>query len=248
MKDEELLRYSRQIMLPALDIAGQERILASKVLVVGLGGLGSPVALYLAAAGVGQLTLVDFDDVDLSNLQRQIAHTEMDIGLSKVSSAAKSIANINQSVRLETYSERLDEEQMAVLVQQNDAIVDCTDNFATRHLLNRLVVAHAKPLISGAAVRMEGQVSVFDMRDESSPCYHCLYGGRTEEDTSCAENGVLAPVVGVIGSLQAIETLKCVAKIGTNLKGRLLIFDALSMEWRTIRIAKDLDCTVCSSP
>lgn len=247
MKDEELLRYSRHIMLPAFDIDGQERIIASKVLIVGLGGLGCPVALYLAAAGVGHLTLVDFDDVDLSNLQRQIAHGQLDIGRKKVDSAADSIAGLNEEVKVQKITRKLSSEEMSQQVAAHDAVVDCSDNFETRFMLNKLAVAHKKPLVSGAAVRMEGQVSVFDMRDDNSPCYHCLYGEMGNEDLSCSENGVMAPLVGVIGSIQAIETLKCVARVGRSLKGRLLVFDAFALEWRSMKLSKDEKCKVCGS-
>ena len=246
MKDEELLRYSRQIMLPAFDVEGQERIIQSKVLVIGLGGLGCPVAMYLTAAGVGELTLVDFDEVDLSNLQRQIAHGQLNIGQPKVESAAQTLLGLNESVKLNVINKKLSDEEMAAQVELHDAIVDCSDNFTTRYLLNKLAVKYSKPLISGAAVRMEGQISVFDMRDSESPCYHCLYGDMGDENLSCAENGILAPVVGVIGSLQALETLKCVARVGKSLKGRLMVFDALSLEWRTMKLSKDPKCKVCS--
>lgn len=246
MNDQQLLRYSRQIMLPQIDIAGQEKINVSTVLVVGLGGLGSPVSMYLAAAGVGRLLLVDFDTVDDSNLQRQIVHTEARIGQNKAQSASQTIAALNASTVVETYTLRLDETLAEALFQQADACVDCSDNFATRFLLNRMSVKHRKPLISGAAIRMEGQLSVFDPRSSESPCYRCLYEESGQEDLRCATNGILAPVVGVMGSLQAVETLKLLAGMQSGYVGRLLLWDAALSEFRTMRIRKDTQCVVCS--
>ncbi|MFW1677653.1 molybdopterin-synthase adenylyltransferase MoeB [Pontibacter sp. JAM-7] len=247
LTDEQLLRYSRQIMLPDVDINGQETWLNSTVLVVGLGGLGSPVAMYLAAAGIGELVLVDGDEVDLSNLQRQIAHTTKRLGQPKVDSARKALAALNPQVRIKTQYEQLGEEALHRLVATVDLVVDCSDNFATRFALNRACFAHQKPLVSGAAIRMEGQVSVYDPLQVDSPCYQCLYGEGDEESLTCSESGVLSPLVGIIGSVQALEALKMLASVGRSLAGRLLLLDAASMEWREMKLRKDPACPVCSS-
>lgn len=246
MNDQQLLRYSRQIMLPQIDIAGQERICASTALVVGLGGLGSPVAMYLAAAGVGRLILVDFDDVDLSNLQRQIAHVEARVGANKAESAAKTIAALSASTQLEIIQSRLDERVAAEVFSRIDICIDCSDNFTTRFLLNRMSVQYGKPLVSGAAIRMEGQLTVFHPGLADSPCYRCLYDETGQEDLRCSTNGILAPVVGVMGSLQAVETLKVLAGIPSAYVGQLLLWDALACEFRTMRIRKDPECVVCA--
>lgn len=245
MSDEQLLRYSRQIMLPAMDIDGQERLLAAKALIIGLGGLGSPAAMYLAAAGVGGLTLVDFDVVDLSNLQRQIVHTTHSIGLPKVESAQATIQALNPDTQVHTINQKLDEQTLAQEVKAADVVLDCSDNFQTRFLLNALCVELQVPLVSGAAIRMEAQLSVFDSRDKSNPCYHCLYGNMGEADLSCSENGVLSPLVGVIGAMQALEAIKVLAQLGEPLVGKLMIFDAMDSSWRTIKLKKDPSCTVC---
>lgn len=245
MNDQQLLRYSRQIMLPQIDIEGQERICAATALVVGLGGLGSPVALYLAAAGVGRLILVDFDAVDTSNLQRQIVHRESSVGINKAQSAAQTLAGINPNTSLEIIAEKLDMALADTLFERVDICVDCSDNFATRFLLNQMSVKHAKPLISGAAIRMEGQLSVFDPRQSESPCYRCLYDETGQEDMRCSTNGILAPVVGVMGSLQAVEALKVLAGMKSSYVGRLLLWDAMSSDFRTMRIRKDPNCAVC---
>lgn len=247
MKDEQLLRYSRQIMLPQVDIAGQEALLASRVLIVGLGGLGCPVALYLAAAGVGQLVLADFDEVDVSNLQRQIAHGQSDVGQLKVISAAASIEAINPDVEVTCITERLEAESLQREVTAANLVLDCSDNFTTRQAINRACVATKTPLVSGAAIRMEGQVAVFDSRHEDSPCYHCLYAVDGDENLTCSESGVLAPLVGVIGSVQALEALKLLGDFGRPLRGRLLMLDAYSMDWRSLRLAKDPECSVCGA-
>lgn len=247
MNDQQLLRYSRQIMLPQIDIEGQERICAATALVVGLGGLGSPVALYLAAAGVGRLILVDFDAVDSSNLQRQIVHREASIGINKAQSAAHTLATINANTALEIITEKLDTALADTLFEEVDICVDCSDNFATRFLLNRMSVKHGKPLISGAAIRMEGQLTVFDPRQSASPCYRCLYDETGQEDMRCSTNGILAPVVGVMGSLQAVEALKLLAGLTSGYVGRLLIWDAMSADFRTMRIRKDPNCAVCGA-
>jgi molybdopterin-synthase adenylyltransferase len=245
MNDEELLRYSRQIMLPRFDVEGQEKLLAAKVLVVGLGGLGCPVAMYLAAAGVGQLTLVDNDDVDLSNLQRQIAHETASIGRNKAESARATLHALNPHTQITTVTERLAGEAMLKAVAGSSAVVDCTDNFSTRFALNRACVENKVPLISGAAIRLEGQVSVFDSRMPESPCYHCLYEEGQDGDLTCSENGVIAPLTGIVGSIQALECIKVLTGCGTSLSGRLLLVDAFSMQFREMRLQKNPDCPVC---
>jgi molybdopterin/thiamine biosynthesis adenylyltransferase len=244
MNDEQLLRYSRQIMLPDVDIDGQEKLLAARVLIIGLGGLGSPVAMYLAAAGVGHLMLADFDSVDLSNLQRQIVHTNARIGINKSVSAAQTLRELNPDLHIECFEELLDAENLVALVARADVVLDCTDNFSTRFAINAACVAAKVPLVSGAAIRLEGQVSIFDARDNRCPCYRCLYEEDTE-DTTCAANGVLAPVVGIIGSVQALETIKLLCGFGSGLAGRLLLLDARHLQWREIKLSKDPDCPVC---
>jgi adenylyltransferase/sulfurtransferase len=246
VNDEQLLRYSRQIMLPDVDLDGQEKLLAARVLIIGLGGLGSPVAMYLAAAGVGHLTLVDFDAVDLSNLQRQIAHTSARIGVNKAASAAQSVRELNPEVALECIEQLLDEQALLDQIKQADVVVDCTDNFQTRFAINAACVAAKVPLVSGAAIRLEGQVAVFDSRDGNSPCYRCLYE-EDSDDLTCAANGVLAPVVGIIGSVQALETIKLICGFGSNLAGRLLLLDARHSQWRELKLPKDKNCPVCAS-
>lgn len=246
MNDQQLLRYSRQIMLEDIDIEGQDKLLAARVLIVGLGGLGSPVGLYLAGAGVGHLVLADFDAVDLSNLQRQIAHTQARIGVNKAQSAAQTLRELNPETAITCVEQPLDSELLDELLQQVDIVLDCTDNFAIRFAINAACVKAKKPLISGAAIRMEGQVAVFDLRDEESPCYRCLYE-ENDEDLTCAANGVLAPLVGVIGSTQALEAIKLIVGFGSSLKGRLLLFDARHSQWRDMKLPKDPHCPVCSS-
>jgi len=246
LTDEQLLRYSRQIMLPDVDIDGQEAWLESRVLIIGLGGLGSPVAMYLAAAGVGELVLVDDDEVDLSNLQRQIIHSTPRIGQTKVESARQTLMALNPDIRIQTLCERLSEQRLEALVAGVDLVVDCCDNFGTRFAVNRACVAHRRPLVSGAAIRLEGQVAVFDARQPDSPCYQCLYRDGEEENLSCSESGVLAPLVGIIGSVQAMEALKVLAGIGQPLVGRLQLLDARSMDWRTLKLKQDPSCPVCS--
>ncbi|MDY6921555.1 MAG: molybdopterin-synthase adenylyltransferase MoeB [Pseudomonadota bacterium] len=244
--DDELLRYSRQIMLPELDISGQEALRDASVLVVGLGGLGSPVALYLAAAGVGRLTLVDHDTVDLTNLQRQIAHTTQSIGTAKVESAATAVNALNGQCQVEAIASPLTAENGPGLVQRSQVIVDCSDNFSVRFLLNRLSRRHRVPLVSGAAIRWDGQLSVYDPRRPDSPCYHCLYQETGEEEEQrCATLGVLSPLVGLVGSLQAVETIKVVTGAGSTLVGRLLLVDALQMRFRELRLRRDRNCPVC---
>ncbi len=246
MNDNQLLRYSRQIMLPQIDYAGQQRLLDSHALIVGLGGLGSPASMYLSAAGVGHLTLVDFDTVDLSNLQRQIIHHTGDVGRPKIESARDNLASLNPEVRIDTLPGPLDEAALREAVRQADVVLDCTDNFAARHAINRACVSERKPLVSAAAIRMEGQLSVFDTRKEGAPCYHCLYREDGEELETCTRNGILAPVVGSLGTLQALEAIKVLLDLGEPLIGRLMVFDALSFEFRTMRLRRDPDCPVCS--
>lgn len=244
MNDEQLLRYSRQIMLPQVGIEGQERLLASRVLIVGLGGLGSPVAMYLAAAGVGTLVVADFDAVDLSNLQRQILHGTARLGMAKVDSARETLADLNPEVRVEGYKGSLTEAALPPLVAGADAVVDCCDNFATRFAVNAACRSAGVPLISGAAIRTEGQVAVFSGRP-GDPCYQCLYPRDGTIDETCSANGVLAPLVGIVGSIQAAETLKVLLGAGETLTGRLLLIDALAMEFRSLRLRADPACALC---
>jgi len=247
MNDEQLLRYSRHILLPEIGVEGQEKLLASSALVIGAGGLGSPAALYLAAAGVGTITLADGDAVDLTNLQRQILHTTESIGRPKAASGREALGKINPEVKVVSLQQRLQEEELGPLVASSSVVLDCSDNFATRHAVNRACVLHRKPLVSGAAVRFDGQVSVFDLRDDLSPCYHCLFPENAElEEVRCAVMGVFAPLTGIIGAVQAAEALKLLAGAGETLKGRLLILDALAMQWRTVKLAKDPACPVCA--
>ncbi|NOQ82015.1 MAG: molybdopterin-synthase adenylyltransferase MoeB, partial [Methylophaga sp.] len=242
----QLLRYSRQILLPQIDILGQQNILDGHVLIIGLGGLGSPVAMYLAAAGVGKLTLVDDDLVEISNLQRQIVHSEADIGRHKVQSAADSLQALNSDCQVEIKATRLDKQALECAVEKADVVVDCSDNFATRFLLNEVTQALKTPLVSGAAIRMEGQVTVYDSRNSGSACYRCVYQDDGELQQTCSESGVLSPLLGVIGSMQAVETLKLLTGIGETLAGRLMIFDALSMSWQEMKLRQDPTCPVCN--
>jgi adenylyltransferase/sulfurtransferase len=246
MNDEQLLRYSRQIMLPSMGVEGQQRLLDARVLIIGLGGLGAPVAMYLAAAGLGRLVLVDFDRVDLSNLQRQIIHTSERIGESKVESARRTLLALNPEVRVETLPVTLDETQLREQVERSDLVIDASDNFATRFAINAACFASRTPLVSGAAIRLEGQVSVF-LGQPGGPCYRCLYPEQGEEDQTCTANGVLAPLVGIIGSIQATEAIKLLTGIGNSLHGRLLLLDAMQMQWRSLKLRADPDCPVCGS-
>lgn len=248
LSDDELLRYSRQILLRQVDIDGQLKIRAGRVLVVGLGGLGSPVVLYLAAAGVGELHLADFDTVDLTNLQRQVIHDTASVGQAKVDSAMARLAAINPHVRLLPLRQALDADSLAAAVAAVDVVVDCCDNFTTRAAVNAACVAAGRPLVSGAAIRLEGQLSVFDPRNAASPCYHCLYGAGSEDELTCSEAGVLGPLVGLVGSLQALETLKLLAGFGEPLVGRLLLVDALGSRFRELRVRRDPQCAVCGKP
>lgn len=245
LSDDELLRYSRQILLKQIDIDGQLRLKNSRVLIVGLGGLGSPVALYLAAAGVGELHLADFDSLDVTNLQRQIVHDSAALGQPKVDSAMARLAALNPLVRLVPHRTAMDADSLGEVVAAVDLVLDCTDNFSVREAVNAACVAAKKPLVSGAAIRLEGQLSVFDPRLESSPCYHCLYGRGSEAELTCSEAGVVGPLVGMVGSLQALEALKLLAGFGEPLIGRLLLVDAFSSRFRELRVRRDPACAVC---
>lgn len=246
MNDNQLLRYSRHILLPQIGYEGQDKLVNSHALIVGAGGLGSPAALYLAAGGVGKLTICDFDVVDLTNLQRQIIHTTRSVGIKKAISAQQTIHELNPDVEVRTVCERLTEDSLQALVAEADVVLDCTDNFATRYALNRVCVKLRKPLVSGAAINFEGQVTVFDMRADDSPCYHCLFPEiGNEEGLRCAESGVFSPLVGIIGTTQAAEAMKLLMGIGQSLQGRLLLLDALHMEWRSLKLAKDPACKIC---
>ncbi len=247
MNDNQLLRYSRHILLPQVGYEGQEKLTQSHALIVGAGGLGSPAALYLAASGVGKLTICDFDNVDLTNLQRQIIHTTQSVGINKAVSAQQTIYEINPDVVVQTIQQKSTEAEFKALAEQADVVIDCSDNFSTRYTLNRVCFQLKKPLVSGAAIRFEGQVTVFDFRQKNSPCYLCLYPDvGADQEMRCADNGVFAPLVGMIGTTQAAEALKLMMNIGESLQGRLLLLDALSMEWRTIKLSKDPACSVCS--
>lgn len=233
--------------MPQIGYEGQEKLINSHALIVGAGGLGSPVALYLAAGGVGKLTICDFDSVDLTNLQRQIIHTTASVGINKAVSAQQTIYEINPDVLVNTICEKSSEAAFEALAAEADVVIDCSDNFATRYVLNRVCVKLRKPLVSGAAINFEGQVTVFDMRSDESPCYHCLFpdmGG--EEGLRCAESGVFAPLVGIIGTTQAAEAMKLLTGIGKSLQGRLLLLDVQAMEWRSIKLARDTACKVCA--
>jgi adenylyltransferase/sulfurtransferase len=245
MNDEQLLRYSRQILLAEIDIEGQEKLLAASVFIAGLGGLGSPVALYLAAAGVGRLTLADFDRVDLSNLQRQIIHETQDIGRLKVESAKERLRRLNPAVEVLTMAGRLERDRLVEAVAGTDVAVDASDNFPTRFALNTACLEAGKPLISGAAIRFEGQVTVFHPGQGDSPCYACLYPDLEEPPETCTQTGVAAPLPGIIGSIQAMEAMKVLIGVGGTLEGRLLRLDALKMEWTSTRLRKDPACQVC---
>jgi molybdopterin/thiamine biosynthesis adenylyltransferase len=248
MQDAELLRYSRHILLDAIGIEGQERIRSSHALVIGAGGLGSPAAMYLACAGIGQITLVDDDTVDLTNLQRQIAHSTSSIGTAKVESAAATLAELNPLVQVHPLRVRADAALLDALVAQADVVLDCCDNFTTRHAVNAACVQHRKPLVSGACIGFDGQISVYDCRVASAPCYACVFPRETTfEETRCATMGVFAPLVGIIGAMQAAEALKLVGLIGEPLTGRLLMLDGRSMQWNEVRLPKQMGCSVCGA-
>lgn len=247
MNDNQLLRYSRHILLSQIGYEGQEKLTKSHLLIVGAGGLGAPAALYCAASGVGKLTICDFDTVDLTNLQRQIIHTTQSVGINKAVSAQQTLYEINPEVVVQTVQQKSTEAQFTELAKHADVVLDCSDNFATRYALNRVCFALKKPLVSGAAVRFEGQITVFNFRNADTPCYHCLFPDNGEDtDLRCATNGVFSPLVGMIGTAQAAEALKLLMNIGESLQGRLLLLDALSMEWREIKLKKDKNCSVCA--
>lgn len=246
MDDSQLLRYSRHLLLNEIGVEGQERIMRSRALVIGVGGLGSPVALYLATAGVGHLTLVDHDHVDLTNLQRQIAHTQDRIGQPKVESARQALLAINPELGITTLAERADAQRLDALVADADVVLDCSDNFTTRQALNAACVHHRVPLVSGAAIRFDGQLAVYDPRRPDSPCYACVFPPDTDfEETRCATMGVFAPLVGIIGSMQAAEALKLISGAGEPAVGRLLMLDGRSMSWSDIRLPRNPSCPVC---
>ena len=245
MDDSELLRYSRQIMLPDFDIAGQEALAAARVLIVGVGGLGSPAALYLGAAGVGHLTLCDDDQVDLSNLQRQIAHSTVNIGANKAESARSTLAGLNPHIEVTVIDERLDESRLKAVLNDTDLVLDCTDNFDTRYVINDLCWQAGVPVVSGAAIRWEGQVCVFDPTKADAPCYRCLYPSGDSDALNCSDNGVIAPLVGIIGTCQALEAIKHIAGIGETLAGYVLYLDGKYMDWRKLKLARRAQCPVC---
>ncbi len=246
MNDAQLLRYSRHILLDELGIEGQMRLLASRALVIGAGGLGSPALLYLGTAGVGEITIIDDDRVDLTNLQRQIAHNMARIGEPKAQSAAQTVAAINPEIRIRALHERADAQRLSALVAEADVVLDCSDNFATRQAINAACVAHATPLVAGAAIGFDGQLSVYDTGAAASPCYACIFPPDTAfEEARCATMGVFAPLVGIVGSMQAAEALKLLSNVGTSLAGRLLMLDARTMQWTSIHIARDANCAIC---
>ena len=246
MDDEQLLRYSRHIMLPEIDAGGQLSLNESRVLLIGVGGLGSAVSMYLTAAGVGELVLVDFDEVDLSNLQRQIVHSTADIGRKKVDSAADTLRALNPGVQVIKLDHMLEEEELLEQVRQASVVVDASDNFRTRFAINRACFAAGTPLVSGAAIRFEAQISVYNPKDEVSPCYRCLYSEEVNTDETCTENGVMAPLLGIVGSIQAAEAMKLIMGIGNTLQGKLMLIDLLSMDWQTATLPRNPACPVCS--
>ena len=248
MDDAQLLRYSRHLLLDEFGPDAQARFSGGHALIVGMGGLGTPAAQFLAAAGVGTITICDADQVDLTNLQRQLLYATADIGMRKVDAAAQRLTAVNPDVRIERIPARVGAPELAGLVAAADVVLDCCDNFATRHAVNAACVKARKPLVSGAALRFDGQLAVFDPRDPASPCYHCLFGdGQEVEETRCATMGVFAPLVGIVGATQAAEALKLLAGVGTSLAGRLLLVDALAMQWRELRVPRDPDCPVCAA-
>ena len=247
MHDDDLLRYSRHILLNEIGVEGQERISQAHALIIGAGGLGSPVALYLSSAGVGQITVVDDDTVDITNLQRQIAHTQARVGWPKVDSLKTAMGELNSAVQVNALQARADAALLAKLVPQADVVLDCCDNFVTRHAINAACVAYHKPLVSGAAIRFDGQICVYDQRDAMSPCYACVFPpDETLEETRCATLGVFAPLVGIIGTMQAAEALKLICSIGQTLTGRLLMLDGRNMAFTEVRIQRNSNCPVCS--
>jgi molybdopterin/thiamine biosynthesis adenylyltransferase len=246
MDDRQRLRYSRHLLLNEFGEEAQERLLSSHALVIGAGGLGSAALLYLASSGIGRITVCDGDKVDLTNLQRQVVHRNESIGKSKASSAAATLGAINPDIRVEALEERASPDRLMALVRAADVVLDCSDNFATRHALNRACVAHRKPLVSGAGVRFDGQIAVFDLRRDEAPCYNCLFAEDAQaQDERCATMGVFAPLVGVVGTMQAMEAIKLTTGVGETLAGRLMLFDALASRWHEVRLARDPHCRVC---
>jgi molybdopterin/thiamine biosynthesis adenylyltransferase len=249
MNDDQLLRYSRHILLDEIGIEAQQRFLDAHVLIIGAGGLGSPTAMYLGAAGVGTLTLVDADTVDLTNLQRQILHSSDTIGQAKVASGRATLARLNPDVRVNAIHARADDALLQQWVRHADVVLDCSDNFTTRHAVNRACVQHRVPLVSGAALRFDGQISTFDARNPASPCYACVFApDQPFDEVACSTMGVFSPLVGIIGAMQAAETLRVIAGIGRTLVGRLMMLDAMTMDWQTMRIGRQADCLVCGAP
>jgi molybdopterin/thiamine biosynthesis adenylyltransferase len=247
MRDDQLLRYSRHILLNEWGVEGQQQVARSHALIVGAGGLGSPAALYLASAGVGHISLIDHDHVDVTNLQRQIAHSQARVGQLKVASLQAAMQAINPEVRVTCYSQKADAALLALCMSSVDVVLDCTDNFETRQLINRACVQFAKPLVSGSALRFDGQMAVYDTRQADAPCYACVFPPtQSFEEERCATMGVLAPLVGVIGSMQATEALKLLSGMGSSLQGKLMMFNAQHMEWQTMSTARNLKCSVCS--
>ncbi|MDD5033885.1 MAG: molybdopterin-synthase adenylyltransferase MoeB [Methylococcaceae bacterium] len=246
MNDLQLLRYSRQIMLPQVDIEGQQKLLEARILIIGMGGLGSPAAMYLSSAGVGCLALNDFDRVELSNLQRQIAHDTENLGVGKAESAKQTLLRLNPECHIDLLDHKLEEEELELEIAASDVILDCTDNFATRFAVNRACVRTHTPLVSGAVIRFEGQITVFTPGFGDSPCYNCLYADQGELEESCVRNGVIAPLPGIIGSMQALEAIKLILEVGQTLRGRLLLLDALSLEWREMKLSRNLNCPTCA--
>ena len=249
MNDQDLERYGRHILLPEIDYEGQQKLLDSHVLVVGLGGLGSPASIYLASSGIGNLTLCDFDKVELSNLQRQIVHKEDMLQINKAQSAKSFISSINSNIKINVVDKKLSENEFDLYVKKNsvDAILDCSDNFQTRYSVNKVAFKNKIPLISGSAIRFEGQLAIFDFRDNSSACYECLFPDNGEEnELRCADHGILAPVVGIMGVMQSLETIKVLLNL-SSVKNKLRIFDGKSNEWKTITLKKDKECAICSS-
>jgi adenylyltransferase/sulfurtransferase len=247
MDDQQLLRYSRQIMLPQVDIEGQQKLLDARVLIIGLGGLGSPAAMYLAAAGVGCLALNDFDTVDLTNLQRQIIHDTASVGLAKAESAQQTMLRLNPQIHIDVINQPLEGEELELEIAASDVVLDCTDNFTSRFAINRACVRTHIPLVSGAVIRFEGQISVFTPGFDDSPCYNCLYPDRGELEENCVRNGVIAPLPGIIGAMQALEAIKLILGIGQTLRGKLLLLDALTMEWNRMNLSKNPLCPTCGA-
>lgn len=243
MKDEELLFYSRQIMLPQIDFDGQQKLINAKVLIIGVGGLGSPSSLYLTAAGIGNIVLADFDKVEISNLQRQIVHTYEDIGKYKVDSAKELLSSINPNINISTHK-NIDDSKLALLIEEVDVVLDGTDNFRSRFLINELCVKFKKPLISAAVIRFEGQISVFKGYEKNKPCYNCLYS-ESDEIQNCTNNGILSPVAGILGTMQALQTIKVLLNIGDQLSQELMLVDALNLQFRKVKIEKDKKCKIC---